>query len=269
MIDVPENILQYIEKELGICSPDPWVIFDQEGTIVDVNEAAVRLTGKTRIKLIGTSFANQFTDPGKANIGVKQLFETGELQDYDLAIKCPDGTDTIIACNASVFKDRTGCIAGAFVVGRDVTELKKDHTKLRETITRIHHKYSHIQSELTNAESECNKAKRELQETVNRLESYTGRINNMIVTMLKEITHKKCNVVILDINGLPEDVEVSDHLVNIAQSARKLGATCIVTGVTSDVVDRLTDLGVTLSPLSTEQSLKNGLRYTIAIVEEL
>lgn len=261
------DILQYIEKELGICSPDLWVLFDKTGTIVDVNEAAVRLTGKTRIELIGTPFANQFTDPGKADKGVQLVFETGELQDYDLTI-CPDRTETVIACNASVFKDRTGQVKGAFVVGRDVTGLKKDHTKLRETITRIHHKYSHIHSELRNAESDCNKAKRELQETVNRLEAYTGRINNMIVTMLKEITHKKCSVVILDITGLPEGVEVPDHLVNIAQSARKLGATCLVTGVKSDVVDKLTDLGVTLSPLSTEQSLKNGLRYTISIVEE-
>ncbi|MBW6516998.1 MAG: PAS domain-containing protein [ANME-2 cluster archaeon] len=264
----PEDVLQYIEKELGISSPDPWILFDREGTIADVNEATVRLTGKKRIELIGTPFADHFTDPGKANNGVKLVFETGELHDYDLALTCPDGTRTIIACNASVFKDRTGQATGAFAVGRDVTVLKTDHQRLRETITRIHHKYRHIQSELSNAESDCNKAKRELQETVNRLEAYTGRINNMIVTMLKEITHKECSVVILDITGLQEDVEVSDHLVTIAQSARQLGATCIVTGVKSDVVDKLTDLGVTLSPLSTEQSLKNGLRYTIAIIEK-
>ena len=268
MNDVPKDVLQYIEKELSINSPDPWVMFDNNGIIADVNEATVRLTGKTRTELTGTPFANHFTDPYKARKGVTLVFENEKLRDYNLTIRDRDGVETIVACNASVYKNQTGQVAGAFVTSRDVTEFRNEHTKLRETIKRIHHKYSHIQSELNNAESDCNKARRELQETVNRLEAYTGRINNMIVTMLKEITDTKCSVVILDITGLPENVEVSDHLVNITQSARQLGATCIVTGVESEVVHNLTDLGVKLSPLTTEQSLKNGLRYTIAIVEE-
>lgn len=275
MNGVSGNVLQYIEKELRINSPDPWVMFDHEGTISDVNEATVRLTGKTRTELIGTPFANYFTDPDKVHKGVKLLFEKGDLQDYYLTIRGRDETEIIVAYNALIYKDRTGQAVGAFATGRDVTELRNDHSKLRETIKRIHYKYSHIQSELNNAESDCNKAesdcnkaKRELQETVKRLEAYTGRINNMIVTMLKEIRNRECSVVILDITDLPEDVEVFDHLVNITQSARQLGATCIVTGVKSEIVHKLTDFGVKLSPLTTEQSLKNGLRYTIAIVEE-
>jgi PAS domain S-box-containing protein len=268
MNGVSGNVLQYIEKELRINSPDPWVMFDHDGTIVDVNEATVRLTGKTRTELIRTPFANYFTNPDKVHKGVKLVFETGKLQDYYLTIRGRDETETIVAYNASVFKDQTGQAVGAFAVGRDVTELRNEHTKLRETIKRIHYKYRFVQSECNNAKSDCNKAKRELQETVNRLEAYTGRINNMIMTMLKEITDKECSVVILDITGLSEDVEVSDHLVNITKSARQLGATCIVTGVKSEAVHKLTDIGVKLSPLTTEQSLRNGLRYTIAIVEE-
>jgi PAS domain S-box-containing protein len=268
MNDVPEDVLQYIKKELGINSPDPWVIFDDEGIIADVNEATVRLTHKTRDELVGTPFANFFTDPDKVKKGIKLLFEKGNLEDYYVTIQGPDESKIIVSYNASVFKDRTGQKVYAFATGRDITELKNEHTKLRETIKRIHNKYSHIQSDLKNAESDCNKAKRELRETVKRLEAYTARINNMMVIMLKEITSKKCSVVILDITGLPEDIEVSDHVVNITKSARKLGATCIISGIRSEVVKKLTDLGITLSPLTTEQSLSNGLRYTIAIVEE-
>jgi hypothetical protein len=121
------------------------------------------------------------------------------------------------------------------------------HKKLRETIKRIHYKYRFVQSECNKAKSECSKVQQELKETVKRLESYTGRINNMLVTTLEQIS------------GLSADVELSDDLVNIAKSARQLGGTCIVTGVKFERVNKLTDFGVKLSPLTTEQSLKNGL----------
>ncbi|MCL7413635.1 MAG: PAS domain S-box protein [ANME-2 cluster archaeon] len=268
MNGLPEDVLQYIEKELKISSPDPWVMFDKEGTITDVNEATIRLAGKTRKELIGSPFADCFTDPEKTQECVNLTLKTGKLQDYELSIKGRDMTETIVAYNASVFKDLNGQVVGAFATGRDVTDRKKTQQKLRETIKRIHYKYRFVQSECNNAKSECNEAQQELQETINRLEAYTVRINNMLVTMLEQISEKKTSVVILDISGLSADVEVSDDLVNIARSARQLGGTCIISGVKSERVNKLTDLGVKLSPLTTDQSLKNGLRYTIAIAEE-
>lgn len=265
---LPEEVLQYIEKELKISGPDPWVIFDRVGNITDVNEATIRATGRTREELIGTPFADCFTDPDKTHECVKLALETGTLQDCELAIKGKDRTETILAYNVSVYKDQNGLVAGYFATGRDVTDRKKTQQKLRETIKRIHYKYKFVQSECNKAKSECSEAQQELKETINRLEAYTGRINNMLVTMLEQTSEKKTSVVILDISGLSPDVEISDDMVNIAKSARQLGGTCIVTGVKFESINKLTNLGVKLSPLTTEQSLKNGLRYTMAIAEE-
>ncbi|OEU55797.1 MAG: hypothetical protein BA871_13010 [Desulfuromonadales bacterium C00003096] len=85
-------------------------------------------------------------------------FEAGEVRDYELVMKAEDGTETMVACNASVYKDQNGNVVGAFAAARDITERKA--------------------------------AEQELRETVGRLEEYTNRINNLVVTMLGEITVK-------------------------------------------------------------------------------
>ena len=49
-----ESPLRYVEKELQLISLDPLAMFDREGIILDVNEATIQATGRTREELIGT-----------------------------------------------------------------------------------------------------------------------------------------------------------------------------------------------------------------------
>jgi len=165
-----------------------------------------------------------------------KVFEIGEIRDYELVMKPKDEAQTTVAVNASVYMDQTGEVVGAFAASRDITLQKK--------------------------------AEHELQETVNRLEVYTTRINSLMVSMLDQITVEKTKGVILDISGLPSDVEVAEPLINIAKFARQIGATCIITGIKHEAVQRLTDAGANLAPITTEGSLLDGLRYTIAMIDE-
>lgn len=151
--------LRYVERELQLISLDPLVMLDREGIILDVSEATIQATGRTREELIGTPFADYFTDPERVYKGVMLVFETGEVRDYELVMKARDGTETIVAYNASVYEDQTGRVVGAVGVARDITEQKK--------------------------------SQQELQETIKRLEEYTTRINSIVTTMLGEITKKK------------------------------------------------------------------------------
>ncbi|MEA1944536.1 MAG: PAS domain-containing protein [Euryarchaeota archaeon] len=151
--------LQRYNRGLIEASLDPLITFDQEGIVLDVNEATIQATGRTREELIGTPFADYFTDPEKAYKGVMLTFETGEVRDYELVMKARDGPETIVSYNASVYKDQTGEVVGAFAAARDITERKR--------------------------------AEQELRETIKRLEEYTARINNIVVTMLGEITVKE------------------------------------------------------------------------------
>jgi len=116
--------LQYAERELQLISIDPLVMFDQKGIILDVNEATIRATGRTREELIGTPFADHFTDPERAYKGAMLTFETGEVRDYELVMKAKDGAETIVSYNASVYRDQKGNAVGAFAAARDITERK-------------------------------------------------------------------------------------------------------------------------------------------------
>jgi len=150
--------LQRYNRGLIEVSLDPLVTFDHKGIILDVNEATIKATGRTREELIGTPFADHFTDPERAYKGAMLTFETGEVRDYELVMKARDGTETMVAYNASVYRDQKGNVVGAFAAARDITERER--------------------------------AEQELRETVRRLEEYTNRINNLVVTMLGEIAVK-------------------------------------------------------------------------------
>jgi PAS domain S-box-containing protein len=234
-----EQEIQYLQqynRGLIEVSLDPLVTFDRKGIIMDVNEATIKATGRSKEELIGTPFANYFTDPEKAYKGVMLVFKTGEVRDYELVLKARDGTETIVAYNASVYKDPTGKIVGVFAAARDITEQKK--------------------------------SKQELKETIKRLEAYTGRVNSLMVTILEEISDIRTNTVILDLTGMVPDIDISDPLVNITRYSKLLGATCIITGINQKTVRRISDLGVKLTPVTTERSLEEGLRYTIAVIVE-
>ncbi len=111
-------------RSLIEASTDPLVTISPEGKITDVNEASVKVTGVTREKLIGTDFSDYFTEPEKARIGYKTVFEKSFVSDYSLTIRHRNGKLTDVLYNASVYKDEKGNVLGVFAAARDVTAQK-------------------------------------------------------------------------------------------------------------------------------------------------
>ncbi len=112
-------------RSLIEASLDPLVTINPDGTISDVNEATIRVTGVPRDELIGTDFSNYFTEPGKAKAGYETAFRLGSVRDYELELRHRDGRTTPVLYNASVYRDEAGEVAGVFAAARDITELKK------------------------------------------------------------------------------------------------------------------------------------------------
>lgn len=110
-------------RSLIEASLDPLVTIDAEGRITDVNRATEEITGRTREELIGTDFANYFSDPEAAHAGYQEAFREGEVWDYPLEIVRADGHVTPVRYNASVYRDEQGEVAGVFAAARDLTEL--------------------------------------------------------------------------------------------------------------------------------------------------
>jgi PAS domain S-box-containing protein len=101
--------------------PDPLGMVSPDGTVLDVNEATVRATGVPRDELIGSDFAEYWTDPDTARQGIAWAFEHGSLTDGRLTARHRDGTLTDYLCNATVYRDINGEVLGVLTSARDVT----------------------------------------------------------------------------------------------------------------------------------------------------
>ena len=118
-----EHAAQYARSliEAGL---DPLATISPEGTITDVNEAAVRLAGIPREALIGTAISLYHTEPEKTDEIYQQVVAQGSLTDYPLTLRHQDGTLTDVLCNLSVHLDTRGDVLGVLATARDVTKQK-------------------------------------------------------------------------------------------------------------------------------------------------
>jgi PAS domain S-box-containing protein len=117
-------------RNLIEASLDPLFTINTEGKIMDMNNASITITGKSREKLIGSNFFDYFTEPTKAREGYQEVFAKGFVADYPLTIKDHKLTDVLF--NGSIYKDEDGNVLGVMVVARDITEQKIFERELTE-----------------------------------------------------------------------------------------------------------------------------------------
>ena len=111
---------------------DALITTDPRGIITDVNKQMEALTGCTRDELIGAPFKNSFTDPGRAEAGIKRVLSEGKVTNYELTARARDGQQTVVSYNATTFHDRDRSLQGVFAAARDVTELKRFEQTLQQ-----------------------------------------------------------------------------------------------------------------------------------------
>lgn len=123
---------QFYTRSLIESNIDALMTTDPAGVITDVNNQMEVLTGHPRDKLIGEFFKNYFTDPARAEEGIKRVLNEGKVTDYELTARSIDGTETVVSYNATTFHDRDGILQGVFAAARDVTERKRWDKVLQE-----------------------------------------------------------------------------------------------------------------------------------------
>ena len=78
--------------------------------------------------------------------------------------------------------------------------------------------------------------------------------------LLQAIRANRAKIVVMDITGvLTIDSKVANHLLQTVTAARLMGATVIVTGLSSEVAQSLVALGIDLAPLNTVGDLQGGI----------
>ncbi len=123
---------QFYTRSLIESNIDALITTDPRGIITDVNKQMEALTGCTRDELIGAPFKNYFTDPERAEAGIKRVLSESKLTDYELTARGRDGKETVVSNNASTFHDRDRKLQGVFASARDVTERKRYEQSLQQ-----------------------------------------------------------------------------------------------------------------------------------------
>ena len=81
-----------------------------------------------------------------------------------------------------------------------------------------------------------------------------------IVLLLRGIRTNRARVVVIDITGVPAiDSTVANHLVQTVDASRLMGASVIITGLSSEIAQTLVTLGVDLSKVNAVGDLQGGI----------
>jgi PAS domain S-box-containing protein len=121
---------QFYTRSLIESNVDALMTTDPLGIITDVNKQMEALTGSTRDVLIGAPFKDFFTDPERAEAGIKRVLSDKKLTDYELTASARDGKRTVVSYNATTFYNRDRKLQGVFAAARDVTDRKRFEREL-------------------------------------------------------------------------------------------------------------------------------------------
>ncbi len=123
---------QFYTRSLIESNIDALMTTDPAGIITDVNKQMEALTGSTRDELIGAPFKDYFTDPERAEAGIRRVLSEKKVTDYELTACARSGKRTVVSYNATTFYDRGRTLQGVFAAARDITERKLVEAELKQ-----------------------------------------------------------------------------------------------------------------------------------------
>jgi PAS domain S-box-containing protein len=127
---------QFYTRSLFESNIDALMTTDAPGIITDVNKQMEALTACTRDELIGAPFKDFFTDPLRAEAGIKLALSKRKVTDYELTARDRNGKTTVVSYNATTFYDRDRKLQGVVASVREITERKQYEKSLREATVR-------------------------------------------------------------------------------------------------------------------------------------
>jgi rsbT co-antagonist protein RsbR len=88
----------------------------------------------------------------------------------------------------------------------------------------------------------------------------SNRARQMTDQLLQSIRANRAKVIVVDITGVPAvDSMVANHLVQVVEASRLLGARAILTGLSAEVAQTLVRIGVDLGKVQTTGNLQDGI----------
>ncbi len=95
----------------------------------------------------------------------------------------------------------------------------------------------------------------------------THRAEQIMETLLARVVEEQAKTLIIDIAGVPVvDTKVADHLLKTTEAVRLLGATTILTGISTEVARTIVMLDVDISAMHTRAKLADGIELALGLM---
>lgn len=277
---------------------DGLVVLDAEGTHLLSNRSADAIIGDLAMGLPRPAeplaegrarllLADEVTPCPVESEPLLRALRGEEVREEELFIRRPSPAEgAFVSVNATPLLDESG-IQGAVAVFRDITDRKRQQDKLETK-----------QRELYDAERARNEALERLQESqadlIQRQQLALQELSTPILDLwenvlalpvigvvdssrsaqimerlLSEIVARRSRYVIIDVTGVEViDTQTASHFLRIARTVELLGARCVLTGMRPAVAQTVVQLNVDLKQVLTLRSLRQGLRYCVARMQE-
>lgn len=241
-------------------------------------DLAVRASDEP-VLILDPSDVITFANRAAAALGLRQGLRLHEalaaagLPGADLAEPIVLGGRTLILRRDSI-AGPAGEHLGTLLIARDITEIERRTRQLADERARLSQAVAQLESEQSQ--------RAQLAATVQALAlpvipalpgvlilplvgAFDGpRIGQFIEVLLASIERQRARVVLIDITGLPLlDTAGAQGLIYGVQSARLLGARCVLVGVRPEIAQALVTLGLTLETIQTAASLQQALQREI------
>lgn len=136
--DLKNQRAQLVDKEyvdsIITSMSDTLIVFDSQGTIRTVNQAALQLLGFAESEMLGHSLAMVFEEDQylvAQEVLIRQLMVVGSVQNCELNYKTKSGEIVPMICSGSLLRNKEDAIEGIVCIARDIRERKKAEQELR------------------------------------------------------------------------------------------------------------------------------------------
>jgi rsbT co-antagonist protein RsbR len=97
----------------------------------------------------------------------------------------------------------------------------------------------------------------------------TFRADQIMESILYEVTSHQAEVVIIDITGVPVvDTAVANHLLRTVRAIKLVGGKCILVGIRPEIAQTIIRLDLSFATMDTASTLKKGLNLARRLLEQ-